>query len=286
MIMKKIIVQISFIIISSYFCSCGADSAQDPTTENSWETVEEVIEESVEESAEETVEESAEETVEEFAEETVEESTEETVEESTAESVEELPEEVIEEPISPSIQTNDYKVILSVDSTINMNESGMLHVWIGDTGVTVSISEGMVTDATTIPTDIGKYAKITPVAPNFEIESLTNNECHKIHPSGSEVRFILKAKSTGTYKVSANIELYEGVDCTGTSVPKTSETLSVIVQVNTKKEISKKMLSLGDIVWEKFLSFWGALTTLLFAAVLFLIRKKIKNKTGFDEKPE
>ena len=192
----------------------------------------------------------------------------------------------IEEEQVPSSNQDDYKVILSVDSSINMNETGMLHVWIGSTGVDVNFTQGMTQDETTIPTSIGKYAKITPVAPDFEVENLTEDKCHKIHPSGSEVRFLLKPKTTGTYNVSANIEIYEAIDCNGTSVPKTSETLSVTVKVNTKKEVKKGLKKLGEIVWEKFTSFWGALITLIFAVLLFLIRRKIKRKTGFEETTE
>lgn len=181
------------------------------------------------------------------------------------------------------IDPDDYRVILSVDSIINKNGTGILEVWIGSPDIEVSISEGMVQDETTIPATIGRYAKITPVAPDFEVKSFTEDKCHIIHPSGSVVRFSLNPKTTGSYKVSANIEIYEAADCNGTSVPKATKTLSVIVDVNTKKEISKKFNELLDIVWEKFLTFWGALITLVFAVLLFLIKRKIKRKSDFDE---
>ena len=181
------------------------------------------------------------------------------------------------------IEPDDYRIILSVDSVINKNETGILKIWIGAPDIEVYFSEGVVQDETTIPSSIGKYAKITPVAPDFEVKNLTEDKCHKIHPSGSEVRFLLTPKTTGTYKVSANIEIYEATDCNGTSIPKTAETLSVTVNVNTKKEISKKFHKLGNIIWEKFLTFWGALITLVFTFLLFLIRRKIKRKTNFDE---
>lgn len=181
------------------------------------------------------------------------------------------------------IKSEDYKVILSVDSAINKNETGILQVWIGASNIEASFSPGMVQDETMVPSTIGSYAKITPVAPDFEIEYLTEDKCHKIHPSGSDVRFLLKPKMPGTYKVSANVEIYKANDCNGASVPKTSKMLSVIVDVDTKKEISKKIQELLNIIWDKFLSFWGALMALVFAALLFVIKRKIKKKTDFDE---
>lgn len=188
--------------------------------------------------------------------------------------------------IQESPNADDYKVILSVDGNIDMNENGVLVVWIGAPDVKVSFPEDTLQDETIIPSSTGQYARIIPFAPDFEVESFAKDKCYKIHPSGSEVRFSLKPKATGTYNVSVNIELYETSDCTGASVPKTSETLSVIVEVNTKKVISDKVNTLGDIVWEKFLKFWGALVALIFGALLFLIRRKIKKKTGFEEKEE
>ena len=178
----------------------------------------------------------------------------------------------------------NYKVVLSVDGTINMNENGVLVVWIGADTVEVAFEEGTVQDQTIIPTEIGQYAKVTPFAPDFDIINPTEDSCYKIHPSGSEIRFSLQPKSTGTYNVSVNIQLYETEDCQGAFVPKASETLSVIVDVNTQKEIEKKVNTLGEIVWEQFLKFWGALVALIFGAILFIIRKKIKKKTGYEEK--
>ncbi|WP_055442318.1 hypothetical protein [Lacinutrix himadriensis] len=181
------------------------------------------------------------------------------------------------------IKSDDFKVILSVDSTIHKNETGILQVWIGASNIEASFPEGMVQDQTMVPSTIGSYAKITPVAPDFDVEYLTEDKCHKIHPSGSDVRFLIKPKMPGTYKVSANVEIYRTNDCNGASVPKTSKTLSVIVDVDTKKEISKKLQELLNIIWEKFLSFWGALIALVFAALLFAIKRRIKKKTDFDE---
>lgn len=183
----------------------------------------------------------------------------------------------------PPIALQDYKVILAVDENLKLNETGELRVRIGGKGMNVSFSQGMVQDESTIPASIGQYAKITPFAPDFEV-SPTEKACVKIHPSGSEVLFSIKPKKTGSLKVSASIELFDNVDCTGASVPKTAATLSVHVVVDKKQRFHKRLQELWAVVWSGFLSFWGALITLLFAVLLFLIRRKLKRKTGYDDK--
>ena len=204
-------------------------------------------------------------------------------EEVTEEAAEEVTkEDTINSKTNEKNFLEDYKVILSVDSIINKNETGILQVWIGAPHIKVSVSDGMTHDESVIPAKIGDYAKITPIAPEFEVKKTSEEKCYKIHPSGSNVRFLLKPKMTGTYKVSANIEIFEGTECTGTSIPKTSEILTVTVDVNTKKEICKKTNELLNIVWEKFTTFWGGLITLFFTVLLFLVRRKIKRKTNFE----
>jgi len=66
--------------------------------------------------------------------------------------------------------------------------------------------------------------------------------------------------------------------------PKTAATLSVIVKVDKKQLLVSKLQEMGTIVWNNFISFWSALIALIFAVLLFLIRRKLKRKTGFDDK--
>ena len=182
-------------------------------------------------------------------------------------------------------EKKDFKVVLSVDSVMYLGQSGLMQVWIGSEDAKVDFSDGMTQDATTVSSTIGKFAKITPFAPDFEIEAMNINVCHKIDPNGSEVRFGLVPKDEGNYRVSANIELYNTEDCTGISVPKAAKVLSVAVGVDMKKEISKKVHELESEAWDKFKIFWIALMTLIFGAAIFVIRRFIKNKTGYDEGP-
>jgi len=179
------------------------------------------------------------------------------------------------------IKLDDYSVILAVDENIKMNEKAEMRVWIGVTGVNVSFSQGMVKDTTTIPATIGQYAKITPYAPDFEVAP-SEMKCVKIDPSGSDARFTLIPKKSGVLKVSANIELYNCANCTGAAVPKTAEILFVIVKVDKIQFIVDKLKEMGAVVWKNLISFWSALIALIFAFLLFIIRRKLKRRTGFD----
>lgn len=189
----------------------------------------------------------------------------------------------VESPAKSVSATEDnYKVILATSEKIFKNQTCELKIWIGAEKVEVTFSDGMITDQTTIPAAIGQYAKITPYAPEFEV-SPAQMTCVKIHPSGSEVRFTLKPKSSGQFKVSANIEIYNTADCTGAAVPKTAKTLSVTVTTDRVHEIREALKEMGAVVWDKFMSFWGVVITLLFAALLFVIRRFVKKKTGYDD---
>lgn len=178
---------------------------------------------------------------------------------------------------------DDYIVEIAADKNIKMGETGELRVWIGANEFKRLFNPNMVQDETSIPGSIGQYARITPYAPDFEVNP-SEIKCIIIHPSGSEVRFSLTPKKTGELKVSANIELFYSEDCTGASVPKTAKTLSVFVKTDKKSVVKKGLKEIGVVFWDKFLSFWGVLVALLFAFLLFIIRRKLKRRTGFDEK--
>ena len=184
---------------------------------------------------------------------------------------------------SNPLPLDNYKVILATNEKIFKNQTCELKIWIGAEKVEVTFSEDMITDQTSIPATIGQYAKITPYAPDFEV-SPAQMSCVKIDPSGSEVRFTLTPKASGKFKVSANIELFNNPDCTGPAIPKTAKTLSVTVTTDAKYVVRDGLQKMLAVVWDKFMSFWGVVITLIFAAVLFVIRRFIKKKTGYDDK--
>lgn len=178
-----------------------------------------------------------------------------------------------------------YSVKLAINKSLKLHEKGVLKIWIGDGRIEINFGENTVQDETIIPANIGHFAKIKPFAPSFDI-SPKSIDCIKIDPSGSAVRFILTPKDSGELEVSADIELFYNSDCSGTPVPKSAETLTVFVDVDHKRKFMDKLNELWAVFWEKFLSFWGALIALFFAALLFVIRSKIKKKTGYSDSNE
>jgi hypothetical protein len=179
----------------------------------------------------------------------------------------------------------DYTVKLAVDSVIAFKSKGKLMVWIGKDVANFNAPSGMVEDEKEIPADAGQFAKITPITPGFK-KYPNAVECIKIHPSGSEVIFELEAIEKGEFEVSARVDLYNEAGCKGDPTPKVTTFLKVNVFVDREKEFSEKVNELLTVAWDKFLSFWGALLTLIFGTIIYLIRKKIKKKTGYDDKPE
>ena len=146
-------------------------------------------------------------------------------------------------------------------------------VWIGNPKYKPTIGEGIVSDSTLMPADIGQYAKITPIAPDFDVAP-QKFECIKIHPSGSSESFSLTPRkgTRGKISVSAKVELFEGEYCTGVPIPKTTQILTVEVKLDVVSLLGQAF----DIVWDNFIIFLGGLLGLLTAIILFKIRKKAK----------
>jgi len=171
---------------------------------------------------------------------------------------------------------DDYIATLDVTKQIAADKTGMLRVWIGAQDYKPSLKEEMVRDEMSFPASIGQYAKITPIAPDFDIEPKVSG-CVKIHPSGSSETFTLIPKKRGKFKVSAKVELFECADCSGTSIPKTTEILTVSVKIDGGNLFGQ----LFDILWDNFLIFFGTVVGILFAAAIVIIRRKV-NKNNKD----
>lgn len=174
-----------------------------------------------------------------------------------------------------------YKVELGVDAQLQRpGPPGELKVWIGAPGLGAEFGPGMATAETEVPA-IGQTARVTPVAPDFEV-SPAKSICMKIHPSGSEARFTIKPRATGTFKVSADVLLYESDVCEGAPVPKSPDRLTVRVVVNKKGVAIAYLLQLWDIFWQGVLDFWQWLVAAIFGLFIFLIRKRLKKLFGYD----
>ena len=180
---------------------------------------------------------------------------------------------------------DDYKVVLGVDQHIQMpGPPAEMKVWIGPSDIEAVMPARMVQDEKPLSGE-GESARVEPSAPEFEVLPVDpDTQCIRIHPSGSEVRFWLKPKDSGNFYVSADVYLYATADCSGSPIPKTAESLQVVVEVNEKKIVELGAKELGAILWQKLLDFWGALVVLFFGLVLFLIRGKLKQWFGYDGK--
>lgn len=174
-----------------------------------------------------------------------------------------------------------YSVKLAADMQLTVPGSpGEFIVWIGAPDVEKRFDIGMVTDETRVPA-VGQTAQVVPHAPDFEVTP-GESQCIKIHPSGSEVRFELSPKETGSFEVSASVKLFDSADCSGASVPKIVDKLTVQVVVNEGKLVEQGLGEMVKVAWEKFLEFWGALVALVLALVLFAVRGKFKKWFGFE----
>lgn len=176
-----------------------------------------------------------------------------------------------------------YRVVLAADETIRIpGTPGELRVWIGGQDYHPVFAEDMVEDETTVPA-VGESATVQPFAPGFEIEP-EETQCIRIHPSGSEVRFRLIPVEQGEFEVGADVFFFDSPSCTGSPIPKTAATLKVQVEVDPQKILIGKALQLWDILWEKFVEFWAAVVAIFFGVLLFLIRGRLKQWLGYEDK--
>jgi hypothetical protein len=182
-----------------------------------------------------------------------------------------------QKPTKKPSEIENYEITLTVPQKIYTDKKGVMTVRIGDPEYKEKSSgnKKMAIDSTTVPASIGQYAKVEPIAPDFDVFP-KKSECIPIHPSGSYADFILTPheKTRGDLVVGARVELYEGEYCTGKMIPKSTRMLTVKVRVGGFWN------QVSDIFRENFITFLSALLPLLAAIILFKIRKKSK----IDEK--
>lgn len=181
---------------------------------------------------------------------------------------------------APALNADDYKVTLDVTKSIELHNKGDLRVWIGLENYVPGADADMVRNMTSMPADIGNYARITPYAPDFRVEP-EESQVMRIVPSGSSVLFTIIPEKKGEFKISARIELFDNPYFEGVPIPKTSDIVSVVVTVDNSLNVKSRLGELGTVVWDNFIRFWGAFVALFFGAVLFLIRKFVRKRTGF-----
>ena len=181
-----------------------------------------------------------------------------------------------------ALDVEDFKVKLAVDSNLKLGQTGDLRVWIGAAELERMFSKKLASSEATFPASVGQSAEITPYAPDFELVG-EPFKCTRIVRDGAEVIFPIRANKTGILKVSAIVKIFDTGDCTGIPVPKSVETISVEVIVDGKEVVTGKLGEMGTVLWDSFMSFWGALVALIFAALLFVIRRLVKKKSGYED---
>ena len=183
----------------------------------------------------------------------------------------------------PALNADDYKVVLDVTEKIQLHHTGSLKVWIGLESRVPEQQEGKARgEISVLAEEVGSFARITPYAPEFTFEPAEPQRM-RIAPGGSSVIFALTPEKEGTYEIGAKIELFDNEECIGVGIPKTTENVSVMVVVNSKEVVKSHVGQLGTVVWDNFVRFWGAFVALVFAALLFVIRKFVHKKTGYSD---
>ena len=187
-------------------------------------------------------------------------------------------------PGSSPIKEEDYKVALDVTKNIEKHEKGTLRVWIGLEQYMPNEAEHMERATSTMHTDATcSYARITPYAPDFKVDP-ADPVIVPINPGGTDVIFTLFPEKGGEFMVGARIELFDNEECTGVGIPKASDLVSVVVTVDGSKDVKSHAAELWKIFWDYFVKFWGAFVAVILGALIFVIRKYLKKKTGYDEK--
>ncbi|SFG65365.1 hypothetical protein [Neptunomonas qingdaonensis] len=188
---------------------------------------------------------------------------------------------VMEAPVivGPASPLEDYKVEVAASTELTLpGPVGELRVWIGSSLFDPQFPANMTSDSTSLPA-VGETAKVEAFAPEFVITP-KEAQCIKIHPQGSEVRFQITPEKPGTYKVGANVNLFETADCSGPPIPRTTATLDVVVSVDLRGVAEEKGFTLLNVLWSKLLEFWEALLVSIFGVILFFMKDKLKKIFG------
>lgn len=179
--------------------------------------------------------------------------------------------------IDPEANLEKYAAVLEVTEKINIGDKGTVVVWVGKENYMPKPNEGMARD-TTVIYDVKAYALIIPHADSciFNPKSIFM----PVYKTGSSAQFDITPQKTGSINVRAEVLFYDDENRTNLPKPAGTQVLTVEVSVNYWKAIWKP-------VWEKFIEFWEIFVALFFGALLLVIRKFIKKKTGYsDEKNE
>lgn len=181
---------------------------------------------------------------------------------------------------APHVDVDDYRVLLEADKKMKVGSTSYFRVWIGDEEYMPKQVKDIVRDTTTVHAESNSYALVTPIAPDFKVEP---NAAQRIplKTTGSSAVFTLTPLKRGKLFVSATVVIY---DSEGNEDPQSTERLSVRVSSGFWDRQEDHANEMENVFWDKFMSFYTALVVLILGALLFIIRRYIKKKTGYDEK--
>ena len=182
----------------------------------------------------------------------------------------------------PGEKAHDYKIGLDVDERIVMTHEGYVKVWIKPENKVPELRAGKVRDTVTVSArEMKQYARISIFAPEFIVEPAEPKVTH-ITSDGASAVFSVTPKKEGSAEISATVELFDNEDLQGLadSMTESVEVTVYIDGVEARKNFFRELL---DMTKKQFVPFYGALLAILFGLALYLVRKYLKKKTGFDE---
>lgn len=182
----------------------------------------------------------------------------------------------------PAEEPIPYKIGLDVDERIVMRHKGHLKVWIAPENQEPELLEGKARDTATVPAkEMKSHARISIFAPDFKVTP-SEPQITSISESGASVPFSVTPESEGPSEISAKVELFDNEELRGIPYSWT-ETVKVTVYVDGWEIIRVQLRQLGETSLNKFTIFLSALVALLLGMALYMIRKYLKKKTGYDQ---
>ena len=183
-------------------------------------------------------------------------------------------------PGEPSVDVEEYNVDLDVVPEMKKGEEYNMEVKVVLPQFESEPTGGMVRTTKVIYAQPAKYVRVTPIAPGFDVNP-PQSDIVDFDPSGTELPFTIIPRKKGPQQITAKVELLQNNDGSGDIKSKTSAEVSVLVKVDGVNIILQGLNELWKVVWKAFLDFWGVFVALVFAALLFVVRKYIKKKTGY-----
>lgn len=189
----------------------------------------------------------------------------------------------------PTVDNGEYEIRLGATKLVNKDSSGEITVRIGLPGKLPEKDSTEVYNSLYVGAeDVSTYARVTPRAPDFIVEP-AEPQIVRVKPS-TAVSFSLKPKKVGEYSVRAQVEFSSTEDFSSIEDSQWTNSLKVNVkvipelrEVNRQEDIKEHKEALIKTVWKYLTKFWEAFVALFFGALLFVIRKFIKKKTGYGE---